>query len=238
VKSESLTGERIAELSLKLAMLSSQRSIGQADLQYRQLEESLRWHRWSCQPIQVGRRIVHASLSRRLPNCLALIREQKVMLQLAADEGSDDALVLDALVALATAVAQFELGLNPTPRQRLAFAACEVPAIRARFAQLVRAGDVESAHNGLTLLRTARRRVEAYQTFALIAGWEGALFIAMALNGAIDQGELVGYLVGSVVFSAYLTSGLFAELRADDRAVRELNAQLRPRASGHKHTSN
>lgn len=224
-----LTAERITELSLKLAILSSQRTIGQVDLQYQQLEQALRWHRSSCQPIQVALRLVQSLFSRRLTNCGALITQQKMMLRMAANEASDEARVLDALVGLSTVVAQFELGPDTTPKQRLAFAACEIPAVRARFALLVREGEIDSSPDGLKLLNASRRRIVAYAIFAMLAIWPGMIFIMMAMHGTLDLRELAGYLVGTVGLSAYLTRGLFTRLRADERSLQDLNSQLKPR---------
>lgn len=229
-----LTAEHITELALQLALLSSRRAVGQVDLHYRQVEGALRWHRWSCQPIQVVRRLIQAAFSQRLLKCVALLRQQTAMLRLAADDGSDVVLVLEALVALSTSVAQYELGPNPTPKQRIAFAACEVPALRARFAQLVRGGQIDSSPAGLRLLHATRRRIAAYAVFALFAGWSGLLFVAMAIRGTLDLQHLAGYLCGSVLISAYLTRGLFTELRADQQTVLDLNSHLKPQRAVHE----
>jgi len=214
-------------------MLSAGRTVGQVDLHYRQVEGALRWHHWSCQPIQVVRRLVQAALSQRMLRCIALLRQQVAMLQLAADDGPDVVLVLEALLALSTAVAEYELGPDPTPKQRIAFAACEVPALRARFAQLVRAGEIHSGPAGLRLLHAARRRIAAYSAFALIAGWSALFFIGMAMRGTLDLQHLAGYLFGTVLISAYLTRGLFRELRTDEQTVLDLNSQLKPQREGH-----
>jgi hypothetical protein len=226
-----LTAERITELALKLAMLSSHRAIGLADLQFRQIEGALRWHRASCRPISLVPRIVDAAVSGRLRRCLALIAEQKAMLHMAADEGSDDVLVLDALIALSTAVVHYEILSSPTPKLRLALAACGPPAKRARLARLVRGGEIESTPAGLRLLGATRRRVAAYGALAMFIMWPGAIFLKMAIDGALSPEQLVGYLIGTVLISVWLTRGLFTALRSDERMVLDLNSNLRPQAA-------
>jgi hypothetical protein len=229
-----LKGDRITELSLKLAMLSSQRSIGLADIQFREIEGALRWHRWSCRAIPLARRLLQALLSRRFTKCMALVAEQKAMLHSAADESSDDEPVLRALVALSSAVVHYELGPCPTPKQRLAFAACEIPSARARFAHLVREGEIESTPEGLRLLHAARRRVAAYIMLAAFVSWPGLLFAEMALDGRLSPEGLVGYLIGAVLVSVWLTRGLFTELRADELVIHQLNSRLKPRQAAGK----
>lgn len=232
-----LTATRITEISLKLAMIFSQRTLAMTDLHLRQVQLALNWHRKSCQPGQVARRLVHALFSNRLTKLIALITQQKAMLKLAADEGSDDAPVLDALVALSTAVTVFELGPNATPKQRLAFSACEIAAVRSRFAHLVREGSIGTDPHDLRLQSATRRRIASYVTFAMLASWSGMVFITMAMYGTLDPWELAGYLVGSVVLSAYLTRGMFTELRADERTVQDLNSKLQPRSVRYKKAS-
>lgn len=231
MKSAPLTAERITELSLRLAMATTQRSVGLADLQFRQIEGALRWHRTSCRPINLARRVVHAAFSGRLRQGLALIAEQRAMLRMAADEGGDDGLVLEALLALSTAVARIELGSCPSPKLRLALAACRLPVQRARLTHLVRGGEIECAPEGLRLLRVTRRRLWAYGALAAFMLWPGAIFLNMAINGALSPEQLAGYLIGTVLIAVWLTRGLFAELRTDERMVLELNSSLRPRAA-------
>lgn len=232
-----LTAEHITALAQQLAMLSSRRTIGQVDQNHRQIEGALRWHRWSCHPIQVVRRLAQAAFSQRLLKCIALLREQFAMLRLAADDGSDGVVVLDAILTLATSVVQYELGPNLTPKHRIAFAACEGSVQRDRYAQLVRAGEIDSCPAGLTLLHVRRRRIAAYAAFALFAGGMGLFFVGLATRGILDLQHLAGYLVGSVLISAFLTRGMFAELRTDEKAVRDLNSHLRPRPAVHDRTS-
>ncbi len=229
MKPAQLTAERITELALVLSMLSSQRSIGLVDTLYQQFEQALRWHRRSCRPIQIARRLVRAVLTRRAASCLDLIAQQKAMLRLATDEGADGLAVLEALLSLSTAQVLFELGPDATPKQRLALGACKTSAQQARFALLVRQGDIASGPDGLRLLRVTRRRLGAYATFAMFAAWPGLLFIAMALDDALSLQQLAGYLTGSVGISAWLTSGLFTEIRSDERVVQDMNAHLSPR---------
>jgi len=79
-------GERITELALRLAMVSPERALGLIDLHFKQFEQALLWHRQSCKPVNVARRLTQSMLSRRLSKCLALVAQQKKMLQLATDD--------------------------------------------------------------------------------------------------------------------------------------------------------
>lgn len=230
MKAAALTAERITELSLRLAMASSPRVIGLADLRFRQIEGALRWHHASCRPLPLVRRIVQATFSGRLGGCLVLVREQRSMLRMAADDGSDDGRVYEALLALSTAVGHYELRVGPTPKLQLALAACGHPARRARLSRLVRDGAIESTPAGLRLLGANRRRIAACAALALFIIWPGAIFFKMALDGALDAGQFIGYLIGTVLMATWLSCGLFTDLRADARLVLELNSSLRPQS--------
>lgn len=223
-----LTGERITELSLRLAMLSSQRAFGLTTVQFQQIEGALRWHRASCRPVNVLRRIVDSAVTGRLRQAVALISDQKAMLRMAADEAGDDGLVLEALFALSTAVADYDLQPAAAPKMRLALAICRLPAKRARFACLVRNDEVEAGPNGLRLRGATARRNAAYGAVTLFTAWPGAIFLRMAIDGALSLSHLAGYLIGTVLISVWLTRSLFTELRADERLMLELNSNLRP----------
>ncbi|TDP74754.1 hypothetical protein [Roseateles toxinivorans] len=224
-----LTGERITELSLKLAMLSSQRAIGLTALQFQKIEGALRWHRDACRPVNVLRRLVSSAFSGRLRQAIALICEQKTMLRMAADETGDDGTVLEALFSLSSAVADYELqSAVDEPKMRLALAVCSLQGKRDRFARLVRNGEVETAPTGLRLRGLTARRIAAYGAVTLFTVWPGAIFWRMEVDGALSRGQLVGYLIGTVLISIWLTRSLFTELRADKRLMLELNSDLRP----------
>ncbi|WP_423600020.1 hypothetical protein [Roseateles sp. MS654] len=228
MKLATLTAERITELSLRLAMASSPRAIGLANLQFRQIEGALRWHRASCRPLQLARRLVHATFSGRLGQCLTLVSEQQAMLLMAADEGGDDSLVYEALLALSAAVGHYELRASPTPKLQLALAACGHPAQRARLAHLVRHGEVESTASGLRLIGAYRRRVAAYGALAMLIAWPTAIFLNMALSGALGAAQLVGYIFATVVIATWLSRSLFTDLRTDERLILGLNSCMRP----------
>jgi hypothetical protein len=234
MKPKWLEGERISELALQLAMVSPQRKLGLMNLHREQFELALLWHRQSCKPINVARRLAESVFSGRSSKCLALIAQQKAMLQLAADDSSDNEDILDALFALISALEQFELGPDATPKQKVGLAACHVPAVRSRYASLVRKGDIESVPTGLNLRRATRRRIAGYAMFAMFAGWPGILFFRMAADGAISIGQLVCYLVGSVVVSAWLTRSVFKQVRNDELEVQNVNSRLQPRVTAGK----
>ncbi len=229
MKTSRLTSERISQLALELAMISSQRTLGLADVQSQQIAQALQWHRQSCRPLQLVRRLYGALASRRLIKCLGLIADQKAMLRMAADDGCDDGAVLVALVELYDALVRFDLGPHATPKQRLALEICRIPQVRARFALLVRMGEIANTSNGLTLIRAKHRKIGCYAVLAMAAGLPALLFITLAVDGKLNFTQLAGYLTGTVVFAFVMTRGLFAELKFDERTVRDLNEQLKPR---------
>lgn len=229
MKLSRLTSERISLLAAELTMLSAPRTFGHADSFCEQLVGALTWHRDSCRPAQILRRVVQALLSRRLRQCLDLIEHQQAMLQLAAEDCCDETEVLDSLVALSTAVEHFELGPDATAMQRLAFSACQIPEVRDRFALLVRSGEIEGTPSGLQLWRATRRRVAAYSVFAVLVGWPTLLFGMMKMDGKLTPVQLTAYMVGALAMAAWLTRGLFTELKSDERTVQDLNARLKPR---------
>lgn len=226
-----LTAERIGELALKLAMVASRPELGPWDVQYQQIERALIWHRQSCGPLQVALRSLEAVTTKRLSKCLDLISQQKAMLALAAQEGLDDTPVLDALIALYDALVRYDLGPDATPKQRLALEICKIPEVRKRYALLVRAGEITGDADGLKLPRAKRRRIACLTYAAMLAGWPAFIFTWMMLHGTLTPAELAVHLVACVAMSAYLTRGLFAEIRSDEHTVRDLNAHLRPRAN-------
>jgi hypothetical protein len=67
--------------------------------------------------------------------------------------------------------------------------------------------------------------------FALVVGWEWFIFVTMAIRGTIEIAELIGYMAGALLFSFWLTRNLFTALRADQRAVDQVNARLQPQAT-------
>ena len=224
-----LTAESITQRSLELAMVFSQRTVGGADVQWQQIAQAINWHRLSCRSLRIALRWYQALLSRRLTKCFALIAEQRAMLELAADDSSSDEALLDALIALSRSQVDYELGPSATPKQLLGLEVCEIPEVRARYAHLVRNGEISSTAEGLTLTRAKRRRITGYSLFAMFVAWLALVFVWMAIDGKLNLTQLMGYLVGSVVMSAVLTRGLFTELTSDERTVRDLNERLRPR---------
>ncbi|WP_214279213.1 hypothetical protein, partial [Escherichia coli] len=66
------------------------------------------------------------------------------MLELAADDSSSDEALLDALIALSRSQVDYELGPSATPKQLLGLEVCEIPEVRARYAHLVRNGEISS----------------------------------------------------------------------------------------------
>ena len=145
------------------------------------------------------------------------------MLELAADDSSSDEALLDALIALSKSQVDYELGPNSTLKQLLGLEVCEIPEVRARYAHLVRNGEISSTAEGLMLTRAKRRRIACYSLFAMFVAWLALVFVWMAIDGKLNMTQLIGYLVGSVVMSAVLTRGLFTELTSDERTVRDLN---------------
>lgn len=226
---EHLTSERINELAIRLALLGSRRTIEDADDQIKQLEQVLLFHLRSCQPLRILARLLLAALSGRFLNCAALIGEQRALVQLAADESSQNASVLEAIAVLSKAVIRFELGRDASERHRIAYAACNIPTVRIRFAQMVRRGDIAFNRTGLTLLRARRRRLAAYGFVSALAAGPGSVFITMAISGTIGLADLCLYLVSSILMAAYLTRGNFADLREDERVIRDLNSRPRLR---------
>lgn len=224
-----LTSERITQLALELTMLSTPPAIGLAAGRLQELEGALRWHRDSCRPFRLAGRVVQALISRRLPALLSLVSQQGTMLRMAADDGSDDAAVLESLMALSDAWVQFELGPHATPKARLALATCRTEAERTRFAQLVRQRDITVDHKKIALQRLGRRRAGAYASVAVLAGWPGLIFCCMAAQGALDLWQLACYLIGDVAITVWLTRGMFVEIRSDTRTVQEVNSMLSPR---------
>jgi hypothetical protein len=198
----------------------------------------LRWHRHSCQPIRLVGRLAQALFSRRLPALLSLVSQQRAMLQMAADDGSDDAAVLESLMALSDAWVQFELGLHAATKARLALATCRTEAERTRFAQLVRQGDITVDHKEIALRRLRRRRACAYASVAMIAGWPGLIFSCMAVKGALDLWQLACYLTGALAIAVWLTREMFVEIRSDTRTVQGLNSMLSPRELAAVKTAN
>ena len=231
MKRTQLKATRLTELALKLALLSSRSAPERVEVQFHEFERALRWHRWSCRPVQLARRIAQALISNRVSECRELIAKQKAMLSMAASEtpGSDES-VLHALINLSTALVRYELGPDSTPKERLAFEAADMPLVRQRFASLVRHGELEASLEGLKLLRAKHRRLEAYGAAALLAAWPSLLFIVASIEGFLNPDDLVAYIAGSVLMSALLTRPLFTELRADERTVEDLSSQLKPRA--------
>jgi len=96
---------------------------------------------------------------------------------------------------------------------------------------LVRNGKVADTPEGLGLYRARHRRHVAYLIFALVVGWEWFIFVTMAIRGTIEIAELIGYMAGALLFSFWLTRNLFTALRADQRAVDQVNARLQPQAT-------
>jgi hypothetical protein len=225
-----LTSERVTQLADEIAMLSFRRVLGLVGVQSQQIASALWWHRQSCRPLQVARRLCWALASKRLSTCLALIASQKAMLRMAADEACDEGAVLDALVALYDSLVQFDLGPNATSKERLALEVCRVPEVRLRYAHLVRTGQIGTTPDGLALASGKRRRIAGYSMLAMFTAWPSLVFVTMALNGALNVMELAGYFAASLAMSALLTRGLFVQLDADERTVRSLNEQLKPRS--------
>lgn len=229
MKRSHLTSERISLLAAELTMFSAPPTVGHADAFCEQLVGVLAWHRDSCRPAHLGRRLLQALASRRLRQCLTLIDRQQAMLQLAADDCCDELQVLNSLVELSAAVEDFELGPEATTQQRLALSTCRIPEVRARFALLVRSGEIESTSDGLRLPRANRLRIAAFGVFVMLVGWPTLLFAVMAVAGELTSVEFAAYVCGSVVMAFLLTRGLFTGLKSDERTVRDLNAQLKPR---------
>lgn len=223
-----LSSKRITLLALELAMASSPRSLGAADIQFRKIEQALVMHRAACRPFQIVQRLWDALLSGRLSLYLDLVTQQRSLLRMAADDGSDAIDVLQALAALKHALARFELGPRATPTQRMALEACSSPAASARYALLVRAGEIGSTPAGLLLARTTRRMVASCSFFAMVAG-APLLFSTATLGHSPTTLQWVGLLGVSIALSSWLTRGLFETLKADVRAVRDLNDRLKPR---------
>ena len=120
------------------------------------------------------------------------------MLELAADDSSSDEALLDALIALSRSQVDYELGPSATPKQLLGLEVCEIPEVRARYAHLVRNGEISSTAEGLTLTRAKRRRITGYSLFAMFVAWLALVFVWMAIDGKLNLTQLMGYLVGSL----------------------------------------
>ena len=63
-------------------------------------------------------------------------------------------------------------------------------------------------------------------TFALVVGWEWFFFVSMAMRDTIGLEQLIAYMSGSLLFSLWLTRGLFVALRADQRTLDQVHKEL------------
>lgn len=156
------------------------------------------------------------------------------MLTLAAAETPDAKEVLE-LVAVSFACAQeYELGKQASAKQRNGLQACTEPVLRREYAKLVRKGEIADAQTGLSLHRSKERRRTGYLAFMMFVGWTWLVLAQMAVNGALDAFALIVHMIGALIMSWWLTKGLFASVRSDEKTVAKVNSvlRIRPVASG------
>lgn len=220
--------DRIDHLAVELAMLSAQQAPDLMFLHSERFRSALLFHRRSCQPGLLTLRFVHAGLSARPLQFLNLVERQRAMLRLAADDGSELGEIYEALKEVWSAQERFWLGQTATHKQKLGWQACQIPNLHVRYSALVRTGEVADAPVGLCLHLARQRRRVAYLIFALVVGWEWFFFISMAMRDAISLEQLIAYMSGSLLFSLWLTRGLFVALRADQRTLDQVNKGLHP----------
>ena len=218
---------RIDHLALELAMLSAQQAPDLVFLHSERFRSALLFHRRSCQRGPLTLRFVHAGLSARRLQFLNLVERQRTMLRLAADDGSELVEIYEALKEAESAEELFWLGQTATHKQKHVWQACQIPDLRVRYSALVRKGEVADAPSGLCLHRARQRLRVAYWIFALFVGWQWFIFISMFMTDAIGLGQLTAYIFGSLLFSLWLTRGLFVALRADQRTLDQVNKGLR-----------
>lgn len=229
MKPLSLPDDVIDDLGHRLAMLTAQ----QAPELYRDHRDkflaTLFWNRRSCQPAQLTRRFIYASLQRRPRQFLQYVSGQRALLALAGDDSSYTEEVLEALTRLSSLAYCYQLGPTATDRQKRGLLGCEVPMTREHYAKLVRDGEVADGPTGLNLHRAKQRKRAGYLVFALFVAWTWLIFMKMAADGALEGGQLAFYMAGAVVISGWLVRGIFTAVRADEVTVDEVNRGLGPR---------
>jgi hypothetical protein len=220
--------DRIDDLAAQLAMLTANQAPDMFFAHTAQFRASLLSHHQACRPVTLSKRFAQALLTGRLVRFMHLVARQQTMLKLAANEAAETHDLYVALKDLQDAQEHYSLGPAATHKQKLGWRACHFPVLKAHYETLVRNGEVADMPEGLSLHRAKARRHVAYILFALLVAWEWLVFIAMAINGALNLAELVSYMAGAPLLSFWLTRGLFAALRTDQRAVEQVNMTLRP----------
>lgn len=221
--------DKIDDLAFRLSMLTVRHGHDLVRANADEFKAALFFNRRSCQPAHLARRFVYAAATRRLRNHRELVASQRTMLALAADDSAVAEEVLDAFLKLSSLAHQFELGPDASDKQRRGLLACNVFKTRAHYAKLVRGGEIADSPTGFSLHRAKSRRRTGYVMFAMMVAWTWFLFIKMALDGAVEVGQLAEYMTGSVILSWWLTRSVFAAVRDDERNVKEVNSGLGPR---------